>query len=192
MTKQPNRRPESMGGAIVHNLPFPKKLDEASLAQLKQQQPILVEHPYQITYLHSYGQDSPWFAALTNKRLLANKDVVSGYTYATPRGHDMYSGDETVWVDITDLPARVHAFTVCHFGSEEFLPETPYVLALVEFEGVNTLLLTRLMGMDPMAADLSWIGMQVQPRFLRNSKLKPTDVYFVPKYQAPANIGEEE
>ena len=47
-------------------------------------------------------------------------------------------------------------------------------------EGVDTLLLTRLMGVNPDAPSLDWIGMQVRPRFLRNSKLKPTDVYFVP------------
>jgi uncharacterized OB-fold protein len=92
----------------------------------------------------------------------------------------MYTGKETIWIDITDRPASVHAFTVCHFGSEEFLPETPFVLALIEFEGVNTLFLTRLMGVDPHRATLDWIGMSVEPRFLRNSKLKPTDVYFVP------------
>jgi uncharacterized protein len=74
----------------------------------------------------------------------------------------------------------VHAFTVCYFGSEEFLPETPFVLALIEFEGVDTLLLTRLMGVDAAAPALDWIGMEVRPRFLRNSKLKPTDVYFTP------------
>jgi len=45
---------------------------------------------------------------------------------------------------------------------------------------VNTLFLTRLMGVDPDLATLDWIGMRVRPRFLRNSKLKPTDVYFVP------------
>jgi hypothetical protein len=28
---------------------------------------------------------------------------------------------------------------------------------------------------------LDWIGMEVEPHFLRNSKLKPTDVYFAPK-----------
>ncbi|MDH5507647.1 MAG: OB-fold domain-containing protein, partial [Anaerolineae bacterium] len=84
------------------------------------------------------------------------------------------------WIDITEREARVHAFTVCHFGSEEFLPETPYLLALIEFEGVNTLLLTRLTGLDPDKASLDWIGMRVAPKFLRNSKLKPTDVYFVP------------
>jgi len=30
-------------------------------------------------------------------------------------------------------------------------------------------------------ASLDWVGMPVRPRFLRNSKLKPTDVYFVPR-----------
>ena len=52
---------------------------------------------------------------------------------------------------------------------------------MIEFEGVNTLLLTRLMGVDPAAPTLEWIGMPVAPRFLRNSKFKPTDVYFSPK-----------
>jgi uncharacterized OB-fold protein len=66
------------------------------------------------------------------------------------------------------------------FGSEEFLPETPFVLALIEIEGVNTLLLTRLMGVDPLHPALDWIGMPVKPRFMRNSKLKPTDIYFTP------------
>ncbi len=181
MSKLPSRREESLGGYIVHGVPFPQELDPDALAFLKKMAPIQIEQPYSITYLHSYGQDSPWFAGLANKRLLASQDPVHGYTYANPRGHDMYSGAETNWIDITEQPAKVHAFTVCHFGSEEFLPETPFVLALIEIEGVNTLLLTRLMGVDPMEATLDWIGMEVQPNFLRNSKLKPTDVYFSPK-----------
>jgi hypothetical protein len=142
--------------------------------------PLQIEQEYSITYLHSYGQDSPWFAGVTNKTLLASQDPESGYTYATPRGHDMYSGEETSWIDITDRTAKVHAFTVCYFGSEEFLPETPFVLALIEYEGVNTLFLTRIMGLELDDVSLDWIGMEVTPRFLRNSKLKPTDVYFVP------------
>jgi uncharacterized OB-fold protein len=92
----------------------------------------------------------------------------------------MYTGDETDWIDITERKATVHAFTVCHFGSEAFLEETPYVLVLVKFEGVNTLLLSRLMGIDPEQATLDWIGMELKPQFLRNSKIKPTDVYFIP------------
>ncbi len=180
MSKIPDKRPESLGGYVIHGVPFPTDTDPDALAFLKRLAPIQIEQKYQITYLHSYGQDSPWFAAATNRKLLATHDADSGYTYATPRGHDMYSGKETDWIDISDRPAKIHAFTVCHFGSEEFLPETPFVLALIEFEDVNTLFLTRLLGVDPDQATLDWIGMSVEPRFLRNSKLKPTDVYFVP------------
>lgn len=180
MSENSPRHSESLGGFIVHGLPFPVETDPQSLAFLKQLAPLQIEQEYRITYLHSYGQDSPWFAALSNRRLLASRDRSSQYTYANPRGHDMFSGCETDWIDITDRPAEVHAFTVCYFGSEEFLPETPFVLALIEFEGVDTLLLSRLLGMNPAQPSLDWIGMQVHPRFLRNSKLKPTDVYFVP------------
>lgn len=180
MSKIPDKQPESLGGYVIHGVPFPTDTDPDALAFLKRLAPIQIEQKYQITYLHSYAQDSPWFAAATNRKLLATRDATSGYTYATPRAHDMYSGQETNWIDISDRSAKVHAFTVCHFGSEEFLPETPFVLALIEFEGVNTLFLTRLLGVDPDQATLDWIGMPVEPRFLRNSKLKPTDVYFVP------------
>jgi hypothetical protein len=181
MAKLPSKREETLGGYIVHGIPFPLDTSEESLAFLKKMAPIQIEQDYQITYLHSYAQDSPWFAGLTQKRLLASQDPVNGYTYANPRGHDMFSGAETKWIDITERPAKIHAFTVCHFGSEEFLPETPFILALIEFEGVNTLLLTRMLGLDPLEATLDWIGMEVEPKFLRNSKLKPTDVYFIPK-----------
>ena len=180
MTRLPSRRDETLGGYVIHGVPFPISTDEEALEFLKKMAPIQIEQEYKITYLHSYAQDSPWFAALSNKRLLANREPESHYTYATPRGHDMYSGRETEWIDISEREAKIHAFTVCHFGSEEFLPETPFVLALVEFEGVNTLLLTRILGVDPYQASLDWIGMRLKPQFLRNSKLKPTDVYFVP------------
>lgn len=180
MTRLPSKREETLGGYILHGVPFPRQLTPEALDFLGQMTPIQIEQEYRITYLHSYAQDSPWFAGLANRRLLANQEPESGYTYANPRGHDMYSGAPTHWIDITDRPAHIHAFTVCYFGSEEFIPETPFVLILVEFEGVDTLLLSRLMGVDPHQPGLDWIGMPVEPRFLRNSKFKPTDVYFVP------------
>jgi len=180
MAKLPSRRDETLGGYVVHGVPFPASTDPEGLEFLKKMTPIQIEQEYKITYLHSYGQDSPWFAGLANKKLLASQAAAGEYTYANPRGHDMYTGEETRWIDITNVPAKVHAFTVCYFGSEEFLPDTPFVLALIEFEDVNTLLLTRLMGVDPNAPGLDWIGMQVKPHFLRNSKLKPTDIYFAP------------
>ncbi len=173
------KRPETLGGYILHNVPFPRELDEQALEELKKQTPIQIEQPYAVTYLHSYAQDSPWFAGLANKVLLGNRDPESGYTYPTPRGHDMYSGKETDWVRLPD-EGTVHAFTVCHFGSEEFLPDCPFVLALVAFEGADTLFLTRLVGLDPDQPSLDWIGMKVEAKYLRNSKFKPTDVYFTP------------
>ena len=114
--------------------------------------PILIEQPYNITYLHSFGQDSPFFAGLANGTFLVTKEPESGYTYGTPRGHDMYSGEETEWVEIP-AEGKVHAFTVCHFGSEEFLPECPFVLALIDFPGVDTLFLARLIGVEPEDID---------------------------------------
>lgn len=174
-----NKREENLEGTILFNVPFPKKLDEAALKALKEMTPIVKRQPYHVEYVHSYGQDSPFFAGLANRVLIGNRDPETGYTYATPRGADMFTGKETEWVRLPD-EGTIHAFTVCHFGSEEFLPETPFILALVEFKGANTLFLTRIIGLDPQQASLDWIGMRVKARFLRNSKMKPTDVYFVP------------
>lgn len=170
---------ENDEGTILFNVPFPRKLDKDGLDSLKNSTPIIIKQPYQIDYIHSYGQDSPFFAGLANKVLLGNRDPETGYTYATPRGNDMYTGNETEWVRLPD-EGTIHAFTVCHFGSEEFLPQTPFVLILVEFEGADTLFLSRLVGVDPDDASLDWIGMKVKAQYLRNSKLRPTDVYFVP------------
>lgn len=179
MPPLPSHRPETLGGYIVHNLPFPTVLSDEALALLKQMAPVQIEQLYQITYLHSYGQDSPFFAGLTNGVFLGCRDPRTGYTYATPRGHDMATGEPTQWV-VLPGEGRIHAFTICYFGSEAFLPECPFVLALIEFEGADTLFLTRLMGVDPEQPSLNWIGMKVKARYLRNSQLKPTDVYFVP------------
>ncbi len=165
---------DNLEGTVVFNVPFPTGDD---LSSLKQMSPIIIKSPYAIDYNFSYGQDSPFFAALANKRFIASRDKETGYTYANPRGHDMYTGQETEWVEI-EPEGLIHAFTVCHFGSEAFLPETPYVLILVEFEPCDTLFLGRLVGVDPQAASIAWIGRKVRGRFLRNAKFKPTDIYF--------------
>jgi uncharacterized OB-fold protein len=170
----PKRIEENLEGTIIFNVPFPSGDD---LSVLKDMAPIVIRQPYAMAYNYSYGQDSPFFAALANKRFIVSREPETGYTYATPRGHDMYSGQETEWVEIKP-DGRIHAFTVCHFGSEEFLPQCPYVLILVEFDQCDTLFLGRLFGVDPDEADTDWIGKKVRGRFLRNSKFKPTDIYF--------------
>lgn len=163
---------ETMTGATVFTVPFPR-----DLSSLKEMSPIVLKHPYSIEYLHSYGQDSPFFAGLANGKLLGTRCARCAYTYATPRLHCARCGGETDW---TELPpeGRVHTFTTCYYGSEEFLGETPFHLILVEFDGVDTLFLARMIGVDG-PQDIR-IGMKVRARFRRNSQLKPTDVYFVP------------
>lgn len=184
MAKLPSKLPETDDGTIVFNHPVPINEDGSlDIDALDKAAPIIIKQPYQIDYIHSFGQDSAWFAALANKYLLGSQctDDKCGACFPTPRAACMECGADTKWVDITDWPAKVHTFTVCHFGSEAFLPECPFVLALIEFEGCTTLFLTRLMGVDPEEGNLDWIGMKVKPRFRRLSKLVPTDVYFVPE-----------
>jgi hypothetical protein len=138
--------------------------------------PIIIKDHYEIDYYHSYAQDSPFFAGLAGKKLLGSRCTACGYGYATPRGHCMECGAATNWFELPQQGV-VHTFTTCHFGSEAFLKETPFTLILVEFDGVDTLFLSRLVGAEP---DEVAIGMPVRARFLRNCTFKPTDVYFVP------------
>lgn len=165
-------RAETLEGTVVFRVPFPEQLDD-----LKGMSPIIVKQPYHIDYVHSFGQDSPFFAGLANRRLLGTRCRSCDYTYATPRLSCMVCGSETDWVDLPKT-GRVHTFTTCYFGSEEFLPECPFSLILVEFEGADTLFLARLVGAQPKEIR---VGMEVEARFLRNAKFKPTDVYFVPR-----------
>ncbi len=168
------RLPETEDGTTLFNVPFSK-----DLAALKDMAPIIMKQPYQIDYIHSYGQDSPWFAALANGVLLASRCQSCKSTFATPRSRCMECGGATEWVELPKN-GKLHTFTVCHFGAEAFLPECPFVLGLIEFKEADTLLLTRVLGLDPANASLDWIGMNVEAKFRRNSKLNPTDVYFVP------------
>ncbi len=163
--------PETLEGTVVFRVPFPP-----DLADLKAMSPIVLRQPYRIDYIHSFGQDSPFFAGLTNRRLLGTRCRRCDYTYATPRLACMTCGGETDWVELPKR-GRIHTFTTCSFGSEEFLPECPFHLILVEFDGVDTLFMARLLGAPPGAIR---VGMDVEARFRRHSKLKPTDVYFVP------------
>ncbi len=168
------RLPETDDGAILFNVPFP-----ADTKDLKQMSPIVIKQNYSIDYIHSFGQDSPFFAGLANGKLMGTRCNACSYTYATPKGHCMNCGNETEWIELP-LQGRIHTFTVCEFGSEAFLKETPFILVLVEFDEADTLFLSRIVGLDPTKASLDWVGMKIKAQFKRNSKFKPTDVYFVP------------
>jgi uncharacterized protein len=139
--------------------------------------PIIIKFHYEIDYLHSYAQDSPFFVGLTKKKLLGSRCTACDRRFATPRGHCMECGAPTEWFELP-REGRVHTFTTCHFGGQEFLDQTPFTLIMVEFDGVDTLFLSRLIGAKP---EEIFIGMPVKAQFLRNCKFKPTDVYFVPR-----------
>ena len=137
--------------------------------------PIILKDHYEIDYIHSYAQDSPFFSGLANGKLLGSRCTQCNVVYATPRAHCMGDGAKTEWVEIA-RKGKVHSYTNCYFGGEQFLEETPYTLILVEFENASTLLLSRLVGLDFSEI---YIGMAVQAQFRRNSKFNATDVYFV-------------
>src|SRR3990172_3895347 len=162
---------ETLEGTTVYKVPFPK-----DIKSLKDMSPIVIKYPYQINYIHSFGQDSPFFAGLANGKLLGTKCLKCGYTYATPKMACMQCGGDCDWIELP-TEGKIHTWTTCYFGSEEFLKETPYTLILVEFKGANTLFLSRLIGHKEGQVG---IGMKVKAKFVRNAKLKPTDVYFVP------------
>lgn len=160
MTIDPNAKmPETQAGTEVYSV-----------------DPLVVKSHYEIDYIHSFAQDSEFFRALGKKKLMGSKCKKCGYTYATPRGHCMMCGAETEWYQIPN-EGKVHTFTTCFFGSEEFLPETPFHLIMVEFEGVDSLFMARLIGVSQ--EDIK-VGMKVRAKFRRNQKFSPTDVYFVP------------
>ncbi len=157
--KREERRPETEEGTVLFGV-----------------DPIIIRDRFGVEYMHSYAQDSPFFAGLSKGKLLGSRCKSCGYTYATPRGHCMECGAPTAWFELP-LQGRVHTFTTSYMTGEAFLKDAPYTLVLVEFEGVDTLFFSRLAAADP--AEVA-IGMEVKARFMRNSTFRPTDVYFVP------------
>ncbi len=139
---------------------------------------LIIDFPYSIRYIHSYAEDSPFFLGLAEGRLRGSRctNRACGFVFATPRSHCMVCGQPTQWIDLPKK-GRLHSWTTCHFGSEAFLKETPYNLALVEFEGAGSLLLVRL---KECTEPEIYVGMPVEARFESNPRYLVTDVWFVP------------
>ena len=137
---------------------------------------LVVLSPYSINYIHSYAQDSDFFLGLAKGKLLGSECKSCHYRYATPRSHCMNCGHETEWFTLP-REGKVHSWTTCYFGGEEFLKETPFNLALIEFDGVDTLLLTRLKGATQ--SDI-YIGMKAKAVFRKSPRFLISDVHFVP------------
>jgi|GEM_PF-360199 uncharacterized OB-fold protein len=142
---------------------------------------LVIKFPYSIDYIHSYAEDSRFFLGLAQGRLYGSECKKCSYVYGTPRAHCMFCGSPTEWKRLP-LKGKVHAWTTCQYGSEAFLKETPYNLVLVEFEGVNSLFMSRLK--DCKQEDI-YIGMPVEARFAKKPEYLVRDVWFVPSKQTP-------
>jgi uncharacterized OB-fold protein len=153
------RLPESSQGTVVYST-----------------DPLIVKNHYEIDYIHSYAEDSQFFVGLSQGKLWGSECTACHYKYATPRACCMECGRKTKWIELP-LEGKVHTWTTCYFGSEAFLKETPFNLALVEFAGINTLFLSRIIG---VTQEEMRVGMKVRAQFRRLPKFDPTDVYFVP------------
>jgi uncharacterized protein len=138
--------------------------------------PLMLQWGFSVNYNVSYAQDSPFFAALGKGKLLGSHCAKCNYRYATPRSHCMYCGGKTEWFDLPK-EGRIHSWTICYFSGEPYLDQCPFMLGLVEFDGVDTLFMTRLVGIEREQAK---IGMKIRPRFRRKKTWSVNDVYFVP------------
>ena len=138
--------------------------------------PLILRDHYEIDYRHSYAQDSPFFVGLSKGKLLGSRCTVCHYVFATPRAYCMHCGAATEWQELP-LAGRIHTFTTCYYGGEAFLKETPFTLILVEFDGADTLFLSRLKNLRP---DQVCIGLPVRARFAKTPAFKVTDVWFEP------------
>lgn len=202
------KAPESeYGGTVVHKIPIPdpSKLDPDELSfALKNLTPLKIEQEFKQIYHHSHGQDTPFFAGLSNGVLLATYCPSCSKVYVTPRGHCIYDGEDTGWVQIKG-PGKLHTYTVCYSAGEEFQNQTPFPLIYVEFENIKlpngkvaeraeNVILSRLVLPEGVTEQIRktketkdysiikkvfQIGMPVFPKFKRITEQKISDLYFV-------------
>jgi uncharacterized OB-fold protein len=135
-------------------------------------EPLVVDGTECLSYLRSYGHDSDFFVGLAARRIMGSACPVCGHKHAPPRAHCLACGARTRWFE---LPHRgvLHTYTTVHPPGRD-----PVTLALVEFEGVDGLLLARYEGAAPA------IGQQLEARFRSQALLDAGDLYFVPAGQA--------
>ena len=144
--------------------------------QGKSGEQLVIRFPYSVNYIHSYANDSKFFLGLAQGKLYGSECAKCEYVYATPRSHCMFCGLPTAWKRLP-LKGRVHSWTTCEFGSEAFLKETPYNLALIEFDGADSLFMTRL---KDCRRDEIYVGMPVEAKFAKKPEYLVRDVWFVP------------
>jgi uncharacterized OB-fold protein len=144
--------------------------------------PLVIKRPYHIEYIHSYGEVSRFFEGLQQRKLWATRCPRCQATWLPPRRDCGRCGQRDLeWFEAPQ-EGRVHSFSVLYFAAEAFWKDLPFVLAYIELDGIDTVFLSRLVGVRP--EDVR-IGMRVRAKFKRLVDWSPSDVSFVPLPEAP-------
>jgi len=130
-----------------------------------------VTNPRDMTYIHAYGGEAPFFEALSQGKLLGtrcdNPDCeFQGTVYQPFRIHCMDCLGRNTIIDMTDAAQKnavIHTFMVCERSGAFSLLDKPIKFINVEFEKVDTILMSYLSKGSPE------IGMRVVPIFKKQS-----------------------
>ena len=149
-----------------------------------------VTNPRDMTYIHAYGGEAPFFEGLGGGKLLGtrcdNDDCeFKGTVYQPFRIHCPDCLGRNSIVDMTEnarKSARIHTFMVCERSGAFNILDKPIKFINIEFDGVSTILMSYLSAGDPE------IGMKVVPIFrTTNPTYTILDLSWV-----PAGTGKEQ
>ena len=149
-----------------------------------------VTNPRQMTYIHTYGGEAIFFESIGKGKIYGtrcdNPDCeFKGTVYLPFRIHCADCLGKNTVLDLTELckrSAKVHTFMVCKRAGAFNTLDKPIKFINVEFEGVDTILMSYLSYGDPK------IGMRVVPIFRTvNPTYTITDLSWVPE-GTPENV----
>jgi uncharacterized OB-fold protein len=152
-----------------------------------------VTKPRDMTYVHTYGAEAPFFESLSQGKLLATKcenpDCEGNGTIYQPfRIHCPDCLGKNTVIDMTRLAKEtgtVHTFMVCARSGAFNALDTPIRFINIEFENVSTILFSYLLLGEP------YIGMHVKPVFkVWNPTYTILDLSWVPAETAAESLPE--
>ena len=152
-----------------------------------------VTKPRDMTYVHSYGGEAPFFESLSQGKLLATKcenpDCEANGSIFQP--FRIYCPDclsRCSIIDMTELAretATIHTYMVCERSGAFNVLDKPIRFINVEFDDVSTILFSYLLLGEP------YIGMRVQPVFkVFNPTYTILDLSWVPAGTASESLPE--
>ena len=138
--------------------------------------PLTVRAHFEVDYVHSFKQDTPFFHGLQKRQLPRQslRQMRLSLRDATFALHVLRRQNRVVRIAGRRPRSFVDGLLFRRAG---VLKDVPFTLVLVEFAGVDTLFLSRLIGVE--RADIR-IGMKVKPKFRRKATWSVRDVYFIP------------